>query len=94
MKVWKYELSITDDQTVVMPRGAKILSAQNQYEKVTIWALVNEYESITEKVHFHIAGTAHPLPKNPMEFIDTIQLSEGKLVLHVFKVLTDAEIDK
>jgi len=38
--IWKYQLEVTDNQIVKMPKDAEILSVQTQNEEVCLWALV------------------------------------------------------
>lgn len=40
-KIYKYAIEITDDQDIVMPVGAKILTVQNQNGVPCIWAMVD-----------------------------------------------------
>lgn len=47
--IYKYELDVEDIQTISMPKGANILSAGTQGEKVFIWAGVNPYEEEEKK---------------------------------------------
>lgn len=41
-KIYKYAIEITDDQDIVMPVGAKILTVQNQNGVPCIWACISE----------------------------------------------------
>jgi hypothetical protein len=58
-KIWKFTLSITDEQWITMPAGAKILSVQMQGYQLTIWAGV-DLMSAPEFVPFYIVGTGNP----------------------------------
>jgi hypothetical protein len=84
--IWKYELQITDEQTILMPGQAKILSAANQNGKLCIWAMVDTEQPIAPK-YFSVIGTGHPLSEDfPLrKFIDTVII--GQFVWHVFEVL-------
>ena len=79
MKIYKYQLEITDSQTLALPRGFKILSIQLQNRKLCLWASVPE-STYTDDITFLIAGTGHETPEG--EYIDTVQLDE--FVFHVF----------
>ena len=84
-EIWKFTLKVTDDQSIAMPKGAKILSAQEQYGKPCIWAIVDpDAEEETRK--FRIFGTGHPfdLDESSAEFIGTGQCVG--LVWHIFSV--------
>lgn len=86
-KVYKYPFEITDEQTIEMPKGAKILTAQVQQGTPTIWALVDPAESQTESVNIRTHGTGHSIPDSEcLEYINTIQVYGGQLIFHVFKL--------
>lgn len=87
--IYKYPLPLTDVATIEMPQGAYVLSAQVQRGDLFIWAMVNP-DNPREKRHFRIAGTGHVLEGGSSDylFIDTVQLSDGVLVLHVFEDAT------
>jgi hypothetical protein len=58
--IWKFELEPTDNQEIEMPKGAEILTAQNQVGIPCLWALVDptaEKETRT----FEVVGTGHPI---------------------------------
>lgn len=103
--VWKYSISLPpdeDDFSFQMPTGYKILTAQVQkqgdkgYEKevLALWALVNPDEKVMETVQFRLAGTGHPIDmeKYPLgiEYINSFQMENGKLVFHLFFVETNS----
>lgn len=84
--IYKYLLATVDFQTVDMPRGAKILSAQVQHNHVCIWALVDADRDPVRHA-FEIHGTGHPIHNSErLTFIDTVQLADGGLIFHVFEV--------
>lgn len=41
MKIYKYDVSVQDEFTVLMPEGAEILCIQNQYDAPRMWAKVD-----------------------------------------------------
>lgn len=85
--VWKYELN--DDlfngyQIIGMPFDAEILTAQLQYGKLVLWALVDPSRGLEgRKIFFY--GTGHDIYQSNLKFIATVQA--GGLVLHVFEQL-------
>lgn len=84
--IWKFELTITDEQIINMPRGGQILTIQTQNEVPCIWALVDPINS-KEIVTIHIFGTGHPIRDNfNGKYIGTFQLQGGSLIFHVFFV--------
>ena len=83
-RIFKYALETTDSQIVNMPKGAKILCIQVQYEKPCIWALVDP-EKESEPRIFEIFGTGNPVPDRDRRYIGTYQLMGGQLVFHCFE---------
>lgn len=60
MKIFKYPIAIVDQQEIFMPRGAKLLCVQSQYDKPNIWAMVDPSETTEQRTIF-IRGTGHDL---------------------------------
>lgn len=85
MQIWKFPLHLTDRQVVSMPSGAKILSAQAQHGKVTLWAMCDQSREERQLRTLLIIGTGHPVPDDCCEFIGTVQFEGGSLVFHVFE---------
>ena len=85
--IWKYELEITDNQNILMPIGAEILTVQMQDGTPCLWALLNP-EADIEKRYIEIFGTGHPVScdlGSARKYISTFQMSNGELVFHVFE---------
>ena len=83
--IHKYTLDRAWDQKVSMPRGAKILSVQPQNGLPQIWAEVDP-NALTVERTFVVIGTGHKLPEGfTLEFLGTVQLQNGSLVLHVYE---------
>lgn len=83
--IWKFPIRITDTQTVLMPKGAQILSVGTQGNRLFLWAMVDSNAAL-ESREIAIFGTGHPLPDSELAaaFIGTTQQHEGALVWHVF----------
>ena len=86
--VWKFELTGTPLQPIIMPKGSIILSMQVQENKPCIWAFVNTKELENEVRNIAVVGTGHKLPEgiDPRYFLGTYQLHQGSFVGHVFEV--------
>lgn len=84
--IYKYTLQNKDQQTIKMPYRSEILSLQVQNGEPCIWAKVDTSDEYEDK-EFLIFGTGHHLPENPMNFIGTYQLDNGRFVFHVFEVI-------
>lgn len=85
--VWKYPLLAQDIQTIALPKGAKILTAQAQGTAANLWALVDPDETELEDRRILIVGTGHVRDalRGFVDYIGTFQLHEGRLVFHVFE---------
>lgn len=85
--IHKYQLHITDEQSITMPVGAEILTVQNQQETLCIWAIVDDEKQEKELRHFVIRGTGHKLYEtiNPHKYLGSVQFRGGELVWHVFE---------
>lgn len=82
--IYKYQLTITDKQTIKLPLGFKILSIQQQNYELTIWALVDPSEKEKVNSTFYIFGTGHEIySEQDLEYISTVQMI-NRLVWHVF----------
>jgi len=85
--IWKYQLAMTDNQIIKMPKGAKILCAQIQNGIPQLWALVESDVPETDR-YIEIYGTGHKVNGlNERDYISTIQMQEGSLIFHVFEYL-------
>lgn len=88
MRIYKYELKITDDQHIRIPSLVDVLDIQIQgkgfNEKLVLWATVNEGNGFFEGVTVHIIGTGQEFgDDNPHKsYVRTFQ-TEG-FVGHVF----------
>lgn len=85
--IWKYPLNITDQQTISLPQGAKILSVQLQglvSSQLHLWAEVDT-EQIFEGRVIEIFGTGNPITPGRRRYIDTVQMHGGALVWHIYE---------
>lgn len=84
--IWKFPLSMTDWQDIMVPRGAKIISAGQQHDQLVVWAIVDdEYADEKEARAIYINGTGHPMDGIPAAatFIGTVE-THGHWVWHIF----------
>lgn len=84
--IYKYELW-PDALKIEMPKGAKILTAREQHDKICLWAEVNT-DNATEVRTFEIFGTGHQIPYDmgvSRDYIGTAMLEGGSLVMHVYE---------
>lgn len=86
--IHKQELRLIDKQTLRLPKGAKVLSVDNQNERIMVWYLfgIPEDGSVElEQVTFRIIGTGHQIEDNFQgEFIWSVITQDSRFVWHVF----------
>lgn len=83
-EVWKYPVFISDEFSLSMPIGSKLLSVQTQFGKPQLWALVNPDVPKTDR-RFRLAGSGHPIdPKWSDGYVGTWQDLGGSFVWHLF----------
>ena len=84
MTIWKYQLMAGDKQTIDMPSGARPLCVQVQNGVPCLWALCDP-SAPKEKRYFEVFGTGHIVTPGTRDYLGTVQLLDGALVLHVFE---------
>jgi hypothetical protein len=82
--IWKYQIEITDEQSVMMPEGAEILTAQIQGRLPFVWAIVNP-TAPEKKRTIEVIPTGMTFPDASRRYIGTVQTAEGRLVWHIFE---------
>jgi hypothetical protein len=80
--IWKFTLQ--PDGALAMPRGAKVIAARAQYDNICLWAEV-DVDAPFEDRQFSIYATGEGLPEKPGQFVDTVLLSNGSLVFHIYE---------
>jgi len=85
-RIHKYPLvaGVIDRQSISLPAGARVLTAQVQHGVICLWAEVDTDETSEELREFVIHGTGHDM-LNHLHYIDTVQLDGGYLVFHVYE---------
>lgn len=82
-QVWKYELNSVLNK-LHMPVGAEILAAQVQHNVMCLWALVDVNAPKVDRI-IQVVGTGQVVTEGPVTYIDTLMLSDGYLVFHIFE---------
>ena len=92
LSIFKYPIPMDDYCSLDLPKGAKILTVQEQHGEPQIWALVDP-EKQTEIRNFRLAGTGHPIKEKEedLSHIETFQMMNGTLVFHLFEILFSAQ---
>ncbi|MGG4105085.1 hypothetical protein AAXB25_14310 [Paenibacillus lautus] len=85
--VYKYPLDAMVE-TITMPSESKILSAIKQFNRVVVYALVNEGQMEMEEYEFLrviTGGISHgEWPLDNYTFLSTLVFNDGTYVEHVF----------
>lgn len=86
--IWKYEIDITDEQIVRLPKGAEILHADQQYpgtlDKLQIWVLIDSQELHFQDKKIYIYETGHPI-ETVRKYVGTVLANNDALVWHVYQ---------
>jgi len=84
--IFKYTISISPRELLVLPKGSTILSTENQRESLVIWALVDKSEEEDEEYAIHVVGTGAEIAPNfdLGTFLGTVLFEQGTWVFHVF----------
>lgn len=83
--IWKYPLSNTMAQDVVLPYGAQILTAQVQRGAIVLWATFDKRDGqlqVKRQIRFILTGDEVPR-EIPLQYISTLQIDD--IVIHVFE---------
>lgn len=84
--IYKFHLGNDFDIKIEMPKGAKILSVQEQFREGVLWAIVDP-EAEVEPRTFKSVLTGHEFDTNGKEiYIGTYQIDFGNYVVHVFEI--------
>jgi len=86
LNIFKYNFEVSGEVEIEMPKGAHILTVQEQYGRPAIWAIVDP-EQPKEIRHFRLFGTGHPLDIDPVKnrYIGTFQHLGGDFIGHLFE---------
>ena len=85
-RIHKYPLvaGVIGRQSISLPAGARVLTAQVQHGVIYLWAEVDTDETSEELREFVIHGTGDDMLDH-LHYIDTVQLDGGYLVFHVYE---------
>ena len=73
---------ITDTQHVNIPEGGQILSVDNQWGELFLWALVDLKQTRVTRT-IDIYGTGHSIPNLPRKHLGTVVVDS--FVWHIFE---------
>ena len=85
MIIYKYPIELRDSQVLSIPKGARELKVDVQYDRIVMWAMVDQSQPKVDVV-IKIHGTGHEMGDKQvtdrLRYIDTVQLDN--FVWHVF----------
>lgn len=82
--IWKFPLTISEEQKVEMPAGNNVVSVQAIGDEIFVYAIVDKKAPMWVRRKFKIVGTGHPMPEEWGHFLGTVQILGGRMILHVF----------
>ena len=81
--VWKFKLDVTAEQEIAVPKGAKVLDAQEQHGGICLWVLLDDAVATTETVRAYVCGTGHRCDApSAARYFRTVQM--GPYVWHLW----------
>ena len=84
-RIWKYQIELTDIQTIFAPKNAEHLCVQVQHEVICIWVKVDLFNEVPEEeMTIFVHGTGHELLSQTAMYLGTFQKAGGDLIFHVF----------
>lgn len=82
--IHKYPINIVDEQQILLPENAIIISTAIQRGVLCLWAIVDTEEKMESRT-IRIVGTGHEMYSDDLRFIGTVQQMEGQFIWHVFE---------
>ncbi len=83
-RIFQYTLETKYEQTIILPKGADILTIQTQFNNPQLWALVDQNETEKEKRYIEIYENGEGICYD-RKYLGTYQLDDGNFVFHVFE---------
>ena len=84
--IWKFQIEVTGEQILSVPKGTKLIACQNQQETIQMWGIVNPDEKGTERRHIRMYTTGQHYEKIEGKYLTSVQLRGGNFVAHLFEV--------
>ena len=91
LRIFKYELRVTDRQILKLPIDRKILHVDNQRGSLCLWVLLDNDQPLISDCEIEIIGTGNPLPYDRWEVRNHIgSVIIDPFVWHVFEIKSAA----
>lgn len=88
--IWKQTLRPIDVQEIMVPEGAEMLSAREQFDHICVWFRCDPTKQLRSR-KLAIVGTGNPAPDSTGRFLGTASLSGGQFIFHVFEQCAEAD---
>lgn len=84
--IWKFPVMFEDVNSIMMPKGAKVLTVQMQAGSPVIWAIVDPESELVDR-RFRLLGTGQHFDDwgDYVQYVGTFQ--DGGFVGHLFDFL-------
>lgn len=82
-KIYKYAISVTDEQVIAIPDGSRILTVQRQRDHVFIWIEIDPEEKQMRTLQVYTVATGASFSGRGI-YLGTYQLFGGDLIYHVY----------
>ena len=86
--IWKYELQPNRIQTLTIPFGGQILTAQAKEDNAPLMLVLVDPDMPMQERHLGIYTTNSAVPDDPGRYIGTFTIYEGALEFHLFEMDT------
>lgn len=84
--IYKYDLPVTDKNTLQLPVGAEVLSLIEQNNKLVLYCLIPIYETEMEFYEVLMFGTGDKITTDLSDytFIGTVGIHLNSVIVHAF----------
>lgn len=89
--IWKYRLDVSDEISVSMPVGAKVLTARDQGDDICVWALVDQDQMQMRAKTFIVVPTGRQIDERGLSYVGTAYIRGGRPIFHIFERLGEED---
>jgi hypothetical protein len=82
--IWKAILQPVEVQQIMVPTGAEMLCAREQFEQICVWFRCDPSAPLSART-LAVVGTGNPAPDGGGRYLGTASLRGGQLIFHVFE---------
>ena len=82
--IWKATLQPIDVQQIMVPVGAEMLCAREQFDHICVWYRCEPTAPLAPRT-LAVVGTGNPAPEADGRYLGTASLQGGQLMFHIFE---------